>query len=109
MGRPGLSSRPSNAWEPWGYARLPTGVPSKPGHGVRSARRLEFFDLVEFQFHRRGATKNRYRDLHARPPFVAFLNHAVERCEWPVRHAHLLTYLERHRRLRPFDALLHLV
>src|SRR3974390_3570026 len=103
MGRPGLSSRGPTLGNQ-GVTRL-----LSLAHRVRPARRLEFFDLVEFQFHRRGATKNRYRDLHARPPFVDFLNHAVERCEWPARHANLLTYLERHRRLRPFDALLHLV
>src|SRR6516164_7860039 len=107
MDRPGLSSRGVTLGNP-GVTRvclLP--CPLSRAHGP--ARRLEFFDLVEFQFHRRGATKYRYRDLHARPPFVDFFDHAVERSEWPVRHAYLLTHLERHRRLRPFDALLHLV
>ncbi len=66
-------------------------------------------DLPEFQFDRRRAAEDRHRDLDARAALVDLLDGAVERSERPVRDADLLADFERHRRLRPVDALLHLL
>src|ERR1700688_3669898 len=69
----------------------------------------DLLDLSELQFDGRGAAEDRDCDLHARARLVDFLDHTGERRERSVRHAHILADLERHRRLRPFHAFLHLV
>src|SRR5436190_13025007 len=74
-----------------------------------SADRLYLLDLRKFQLDRRGAAEDRNRDLDARAAFVDLLDSAVERGERTVRDADLFADLERDRRLRPIDALLHLM
>src|SRR3954465_6090485 len=73
------------------------------------AGRLYLLDLSKLQFDRGRAAEDRNRDLDARAAFVDLLDGAVERRERTVRHADLLAHLERDRRLRPVDALLHLM
>src|SRR6202140_1370504 len=95
---------------PWfGSERLATAPHLPRPHWRR--RRLQFhrsdlLDLTEFQFDRRGASEDRHRDLHARARLVDFLDHAGERCERAVGHAHILADLERNRRLRAFHPFL---
>src|ERR1700737_5322253 len=79
--------------------------PALAGEGERS----DLLDLTEFQFDRRGAAEDRHRDLHARARLVDFLDHARERRERAIGHAHILADLERYRRLRAFHAFLPLV
>src|SRR6266404_2747429 len=71
--------------------------------------RSDLLDLSEFQFDRRGAPEDRHRDLDARARLVDFLDHAGERCERPIGYPHILADLEGDRRLRAFDAFLHLM
>src|SRR3954451_18424204 len=73
------------------------------------AGRLYLLDLSKLQFDRGRAAEDRNRDLDARAAFVDLLDGAVERGGRTVRNANLLAHLERHRRLRAVDALLHLV
>src|SRR3569833_4402939 len=75
----------------------------------RLSLRSDLLDLAEFQFHRRRAAEDRHRDLHARTALVDFLDYAVERGERAVGDAHVLADLERDRRLRTLNALLHLL
>src|SRR5262249_3335888 len=93
--------------------RLATALTS---HGLSILReaglrvtRSALLDLTEFPFARRAAAEDRTRDLPARTRLVDFLDHARERGERAIGHAHVLADLERHRRLRPLHALLHLV
>src|SRR5262249_17892521 len=53
--------------------------------------------------------ENAHRDLDPRASIINLLNRSVERGERSVGDAHLLADLERHRRFRPLDALLHLM
>ena len=66
-------------------------------------------DLGVFKLDRCGAAEDRHRDLDARTRVVDFLDGAVERGKRPVRNAHLLADFERHRRLGPLNAFLHLM
>src|SRR5215212_8616157 len=76
---------------------------------MSSKQALYLLDLRKFQFDRRRAAEDRNRDLDARAAFVDLLDGAVERGERTIRNANLLADLERDRRLRPVDALLHLM
>src|SRR3546814_6391150 len=70
---------------------------------------LQLLDLRVLQLDRRRAPEDRHRDLEARALLVDLLDQAVERGEGAVGHPHLLADLEHDRRLRPLDALLHLL
>jgi hypothetical protein len=50
--------------------------------------------LAEFQFDRRGAAKNRHRDLEPRARLIDLLDNAVEGREGTIRDTDLVTYLE---------------
>src|SRR5215468_127295 len=81
----------------------------QPPHLPRSIGQLDLLHLPEFQLDRRRPAENAHRDLHARARVVDLLDRAIERRERAVRDADLLAHLEGDRRLRPIDALLHLM
>src|SRR6516162_3885866 len=76
---------------------------------TRSPWSSQLLHLSHLEFHPRRAAEDRDRDLEPRAPVIDFLDHAVEGGERSLGHPHLLAHLEGDRRLRPFDALLHLV
>src|SRR5690606_36374810 len=69
----------------------------------------DLLDLTEFEIYRNSTTKDRHLDLQARTLLIDLLNKAAERREWTIGNANRFADLERDRRLRTLDALLHLM
>src|SRR5471030_1181356 len=91
---------------------LSGGAPLGAGYAktaARSGRRLDFFDLAEFQLDRRGATEDGDRDAHFGFLVVDFLDVAVEVGERTILDTHLLAHFVQHFRPRLLDAFLHLL
>src|ERR1700675_3093053 len=100
--------RPSVPFHGWPEAS-PLPLLVMPGLDPAMTVGSDLLDLTEFQFDRRGAAEDRHRDLDARTRLVDFLDHPGERREWAIGDPHILADFERYRRLRAFDAFLHLV
>src|SRR5690606_22432300 len=78
---------------------LPTAVASgETWAPPRRNPRLNFFDLAEFELHRRGTTEDRDRDAHLGLLVVDFLDVAVEVGERTILDADHLTHFVQHLR-----------
>src|SRR5215213_3328497 len=71
--------------------------------------KLQLLHLPEFQLDRGRPAENAHRNLHPRAGIVDFFHRAVKGRERSIRNADLFSDLERDRRFRPFDSLLHLL
>src|SRR5690348_6951598 len=76
---------------------------------IRYSSSSQLLHLAELELDRRRPAEDRHRNLHPRAALVDLLDHAVERRERAVGNTDLLAHLERDRRLRPLDSLLHLM
>src|SRR5215475_14476170 len=75
-----------DGWQP---PHLPRLLHFMAGSKPDQALKLKLLHLTKFQFDRCGAAEDRHRHLHAGTRLVDFLDDAVKRSKWAVRHADL--------------------